>query len=406
MTLHPPFEPGQLLIAEALSAALGPISVPELERILLSVRLSRFAAGTLVRFDAAAELRVVVAGIVAVHDLGGADETKYLPGQLLPSDAHSAPYRALRDVLVAHVPSEALEGWGADRVLRALARTGLRAHSKPPLLVGISGTDPELVAELHRALAAALARFGSVSVGVVERSRGALPSRLELSGLLAPAEFQVVALPSPVRPSDTPEVDRWLYVVDGQRPGEGCAMPRRDAFERPGAVRLSTAVPRATDALGRAPCVLGEPGLMPRTLVVCHSGSRRLPSATRRHLAFHEPDDHRHVRRGDVGHVERLARELAGVPVGFTFGAGGARGLAHLGVLCAAEEAGVPVDYISGTSIGAVIGALVAMGHDADARREAAERLASARPFWDFTLPTTALLRGRRFEALADEFFG
>jgi NTE family protein len=46
------------------------------------------------------------------------------------------------------------------------------------------------------------------------------------------------------------------------------------------------------------------------------------------------------------------------------------------------------------------------MGYDAAARREAAERMADVRPFKEFTLPTTALLRGSRFEALADEFFG
>jgi predicted acylesterase/phospholipase RssA len=92
--------------------------------------------------------------------------------------------------------------------------------------------------------------------------------------------------------------------------------------------------------------------------------------------------------------------------VGFTLGAGGARGLAHLGVFRAAEEQGLPVDCLSGTSIGAVFGALAGMGHDATAMREAAQRLVLARPFRDFTLPTTALLSGRRFERLADEFFG
>jgi NTE family protein len=45
---------------------------------------------------------------------------------------------------------------------------------------------------------------------------------------------------------------------------------------------------------------------------------------------------------------------------------GGARGIAHIGVLKALEEAGIPIDLIVGTSIGAVIGGLYAAGYTAD----------------------------------------
>ena len=49
-------------------------------------------------------------------------------------------------------------------------------------------------------------------------------------------------------------------------------------------------------------------------------------------------------------------------------GGGGARGLARLGVIRALEEAGVPIDVIGGTSIGAIMAALCARGMD-DAER-------------------------------------
>ncbi len=397
------------LVEAAVALALGPMSDEELARLLAAVSVSRFAPGARISLEATPELRLVVVGIVATHDSVGNVSKRYHAGQLLPPDSSEAlasPYRALRDVLIAHVPSEALAGWSADRLLNALARTPSRAGGKPSLLIGVSGPDPRLASEFHSALAHALTSLGSVGVAVVERTRGSLPSRLALSALVEPADFQVVLFPAPASSSDVPPVDRWLYVVDGQRPGEGYPMPRKATSVYPTVVRLGTGVPRIVPQDARAVSIPGEAGLAPRTLVVSHESSRRLPHGTPRHLAFHQPDDHRHVRRGHAADHARLARELAGVPVGFTLGAGGARGLAHLGVLHAAEEAGVPVDYISGTSIGAVIGALVGMGHDANARREAAERLANARPFWDFALPTTALLSGRRFEALADEFFG
>ncbi len=48
--------------------------------------------------------------------------------------------------------------------------------------------------------------------------------------------------------------------------------------------------------------------------------------------------------------------------VGLALGGGGARGLAHIGVLEALEKLGIPIDYIAGTSMGAVVGGLYASG--------------------------------------------
>ena len=48
--------------------------------------------------------------------------------------------------------------------------------------------------------------------------------------------------------------------------------------------------------------------------------------------------------------------------VGLALGSGSARGLAHIGVLRAIEEAGIKVDLVAGTSIGAVVGAVYAAG--------------------------------------------
>lgn len=39
--------------------------------------------------------------------------------------------------------------------------------------------------------------------------------------------------------------------------------------------------------------------------------------------------------------------------------------VAHIGVLKVLEEAGIPIDYIAGTSMGAIVGALYAIGYDA-----------------------------------------
>ena len=52
--------------------------------------------------------------------------------------------------------------------------------------------------------------------------------------------------------------------------------------------------------------------------------------------------------------------------VGLVLSGGGAKGYAHIGALKVIEEAGVKIDYIGGTSIGAIIGALYASGYSAD----------------------------------------
>jgi lysophospholipid hydrolase len=56
----------------------------------------------------------------------------------------------------------------------------------------------------------------------------------------------------------------------------------------------------------------------------------------------------------------RLARRLCGKSVGLVLGGGGARGIAHGGIIRAMEEAGIPIDIVGGTSIGAFVGALYA----------------------------------------------
>lgn len=53
--------------------------------------------------------------------------------------------------------------------------------------------------------------------------------------------------------------------------------------------------------------------------------------------------------------------------VGVVLSGGGAKGFAHIGALKVLEEAGIPVDYIAGTSIGAIVGALYAIGYDSHA---------------------------------------
>ncbi|MGH1571163.1 patatin-like phospholipase family protein [Methylobacterium sp. P31] len=114
-----------------------------------------------------------------------------------------------------------------------------------------------------------------------------------------------------------------------------------------------------------------------------------------------------HVREGNVADHHRLARLATGSARGLVLGGGGARGLAHLGVLQALDEAGFVVDFVGGTSMGAVIAASFATGTSLDRIRSwAAEDFSGRNPLNDYTLPYVALTRGARVDAALARRFG
>jgi len=60
------------------------------------------------------------------------------------------------------------------------------------------------------------------------------------------------------------------------------------------------------------------------------------------------------------------ARRLCHLTVGLALGGGGNKGYAHVGVMDRLDRAGIPVDFLAGTSIGAAVAALRALGHSSD----------------------------------------
>ena len=104
---------------------------------------------------------------------------------------------------------------------------------------------------------------------------------------------------------------------------------------------------------------------------------------------------------------ERLARAIAGCSVGVVMSGGGARAYAHIGAVKALRERRVPIDFLGGASMGAVIAACVAMGWD-DEEIEARVRDAfvSSNPLGDHVLPVVALTRGQRVEERLRRHFG
>ena len=154
------------------------------------------------------------------------------------------------------------------------------------------------------------------------------------------------------------------------------------------------------------PAAKERAGTLPELLLLHpSSGLKNLPE----HFALRSGlfESHHHLRIGNTDDISRLARFVSGRAVGIVLAGGGARGFAHIGVLKALREAGVPFDNLGGTSMGAIIAAGLAAEWSLE---ELTERVRTAfvesNPLSDYTFPLIALVRGKRVSTLLRENFG
>ena len=103
----------------------------------------------------------------------------------------------------------------------------------------------------------------------------------------------------------------------------------------------------------------------------------------------------------------RVARFLANRAVGLVLGAGGARGFAHIGVLRALQEAGIPIDLVGGTSMGSAMSAQHAMGWSVERIESTADEVWNKiRPHTEYTLPLLSLVRGTSAQKCGEMMYG
>jgi predicted acylesterase/phospholipase RssA/CRP-like cAMP-binding protein len=112
---------------------------------------------------------------------------------------------------------------------------------------------------------------------------------------------------------------------------------------------------------------------------------------------------HYNIRKSNHEDVERIARWVSGNAIGVVLSGGGARGLAHVGVLQALETLQIPIDAIGGTSQGSLVAALYAQGHSAGSIGKAISKYASVCGsvlcmVLDLTLPILSVFNGKRFQ--------
>jgi NTE family protein len=144
-----------------------------------------------------------------------------------------------------------------------------------------------------------------------------------------------------------------------------------------------------------------------RELVLLHPRDAAQPHDTRRWREPRPALRHHHLRLESAPDFARLARWLGGTSLGVVLSGGGARGFAHIGALRALRDCGLTVDYIGGSSVGAMIAAQAALGWDFDtiiARNK--EEFARWSMIRDITYPHAALQSGNNTVRLMTALFG
>nr|WP_150048172.1 patatin-like phospholipase family protein [Methylomonas rhizoryzae] len=147
---------------------------------------------------------------------------------------------------------------------------------------------------------------------------------------------------------------------------------------------------------------LQEQQLRPR-LVIHHLADTVSIEHSADWLKLRKVEAHYHVRSANTEDFARLGRLLSGSAYGLVLSGGGARGFAHAGVLKAMRQKAVPVDYIAGNSMGALVAAHYAMRQNPTDLLNALLELCLTRD--SLTLPLVSLFSGTRITAALQALF-
>ena len=102
-----------------------------------------------------------------------------------------------------------------------------------------------------------------------------------------------------------------------------------------------------------------------------------------------------------------MARVITGTAVGVVMSGGGARAYSHIGALRALHEAGVPIDFVGGASMGAVIAAGPALGWTQEELEERIQRaFVKSDPLSDLAFPMLAMTRAKKVDRLLEQAYG
>ena len=408
IAVNAPADARQFLAATALFAGIESAALDEVvdavEWLLLPGGETLFRHG-----DVGDSLYVVASGrLRAVVQKPGGDERLLREAgrgdnigelSLLTGEPRSATVRAIRDSELVRLSRSRFEQIQQNyprsmfQLTRMLAGW-LTARERPVnarmITIAVVPLGDDVPSDVAGRVAAALAEHGSVlhlSAGRVESVLGAGASIAEEG---SPDYARITHW------LNEQEADHRFVVYESAR--DAPAWARRCVRQ---ADRILACAQSGTDpARCPIPAELREGAdareMADVELVLLHGDGSARPRGTAHWLSLRPFIAHHHVRHASSPDFARLGRHLAGRAIGLVLGGGGARAYAHIGVIRALEEAGIPIDRIGGTSLGALIAGQYAHGYRwqdmiAHNRRVWVDR----RPLKDYTLPLIAMLSGR-----------
>jgi NTE family protein len=249
-----------------------------------------------------------------------------------------------------------------------------QAFAAPVVLSLVPITNGLNLAALATALQAELAKFGRVCLldsGSAEVELSEVEAEHDLVLLVADAS------PTPWTHRCCRQADEVLLLADASQASALHPSEKACLIERP---------PRSEAA---------------EILVLLHPNDAAHPQGTAAWLDRRPVADHLHIRPALPRDVSRLARFISRRAVGLVLAGGGARGFAHLGVLRALQEQGIEVDYVGGTSMGSVMGALVAADAPMERLMQVTRGAFKVNPTGDFNLlPLVSLIKGQRLRGI------
>ena len=332
---------------------------------------------------------------------------------LLIEEPRTATVSALRDSTVAKLPlatwkrlSHARPEWTVNlaRVvvdrLSGQRRLGTAAQSVcfavQPLFQGPQVT--EFIQQLETSLAA-LGRCSIIDATAIDRRFGFGSARLQRG---EPGEAMVVEWLHRQELSS----DFVVYVCEGTN----TPWTQRSLRQADQILLLADAQgwPELTELETTAFDSASSISQTPRQLILLHAATASAAKETIRWLQPRSLRAHHHLRVGNVEDTNRLARLLTQRAYGLALSGGGSRGVAHVGVIRAIREAGIPIDVVYGTSAGSAIAGLVGMQASNEAMLAKCDHMLTRTLGHLLTMgpPVVSIMSGRHPNRLLEDWFG
>jgi NTE family protein len=301
------------------------------------------------------------------------------------------------DALVASTPQISMAL--TRQIISRLKTEHAPSKAAPPVTIGLlpitEDTDPGAIAQ---ALAVQLKRFGRVRVvdaGTVNEELG-----LDTAADLVPYDKSEMSTRVSLLLDQIEAEHDFVLLVADDKPTAWSHLCSRHCDEL---LLLANATQPAVVHPNETDCLVLRP---PRTeaaqiLVLLHGADVLCPNGTARWLARRPVADHIHIRPALERDMARLARMQSRTAVGLVLAGGGARGFAHLGILRALQEQGIEVDCVGGTSMGSVMGFMVAADQPLKPIMAMVRDAFKVNPTGDFNLmPLVSLIKGVRLRAI------